>query len=736
MKSHASDIAGALYKARTLHQRGRLAEAEALYAAILRHDPDHFEALCLLGVIESQRGHFDSAVALFGKAATLDPNCALAHSSVGNALLALERHEEAVASFSRALAIEPNRSEVLNNCGNALFKLKRLGEALSRYDRALAIEADSAEILYNRGNVLRALNRHQEALASYDRALALRPEYAEALYNRGAALRELKRHTEALAGYDRLLAIRPHYAAALCDRANALLELGRSEEAIEGYDRALAVEPRFAEARYNRGIALSALARHEEAARQFAELLSSDPDFPYAKGELLFSRLHCCDWNDNVLDVARLERDVAAGKRAATPFAFLCASESPNTQLQCAKTYVEDRWVAAAPALWTGDPYRHDRIRVAYLSADFHDHATAHLTAELFELHDKSRFETHAISLGPDRNDEWRTRLRKAFTRFHDVRNHSDRDVAALLRNLEIDIAVDLKGHTSGSRPGILAFRPAPIQVNYLGYPGTMGADFIDYVLADRLVIPDEQHPFYTEKVVYLPDTYQPNDTRRRIDEHAPTRDEAGLPEDGFVFCSFVASYKISPPTFDSWMRLLAKVDGSALWLLAGNADAVGNLRRSAHIRGITPERLVFAPRVKLERHLARHRLADLFLDSLPINAHTTASDALWAGLPVVTCLGAGFAGRVAGSLLNALGLPELITETREDYEALALNLAQDRDRLAAVRGKLARNRQTHPLFDTDRLRRHIESAFETMSERLRRGQLPASFAVAPVDRA
>ena len=734
MRAHVPEMAGALRQARALHQQGRLPEAERLYAAILEHDPDHFDALCLLGVIESQRGNYESAAALFGKAARLDPKCALVHSSLGNALLALERHAEAAASFGRALAMEPDHSEVLNNRGNALFKLKRYDEALASYDRALAVKADSAEILYNRGNVLRELTRYEEALGSYGRALAIRPEYAEALYHRCAALRHLKRHAEALAGYERLLAIKPEHAAALCDRGNALLEIGRHDKAVESYDRALAVEPRLAEARYNRGIALSALARHEEAAREFAELLNSDPDFPYAKGELLYSRLHCCDWKHWAQDVAQVERDVAAGKRVATPFALLCASESPTSQLQCAKTFIEDRHSASAPALWDGDRCRHDRIRVAYLSADFHDHATAYLTAELFELHDKSRFETHAISLGPERDDEWRIRLAKAFTRFHDVRHRGDRDVASLLRTLEIDIAVDLQGHTRGSRPGILAYRPAPIQVNYLGYPGTMGADFIDYILADRITIPQDQRPFYTEKVIYLPDMYQPNDPRRRIADNTPTRGEAGLPEGGFVFCSFVASYKISPPTFDSWMRLLAKIEGSVLWLLAGNADAVRNLRRNAQIRGIAPQRLVFAPRMKLEHHLARHRLADLFLDSLPINAHTTASDALWAGLPVLTCLGSSFAGRVAGSLLNALGLPELIAETREEYEALALDLAQNTDKLAALRAKLARNRQTHALFDTDRLRRHIESAFATMLERLQRGALPASFAVAPLD--
>lgn len=730
-ESGSPDVASALRQARTLHQRERLTEAEALYEAILKHDPDHFEAQCLLGVIEAQRQNFDAAVLRFRKALPLNPNSGPLHSSMGNAFLSMRQYGEAVASFDRALAIDPANAEVFNNRGNALFELNRGEEALANYDRALAVKPDAAEILYNRANVLLHLGRSDEALADYDRALAIRPAYPEALNKHGAVLRELKRYDEALASYGRALLIRPNYPDALCDRGNVLLQLNRPEEAIASYDRALAAKPRLAEARYNRGLALGALARHAEASCEFAQLLSIDAEFAYAKGELLYSQLHCCDWTGYARTVEQIETDVIAGKRAATPFAFLSVSESPARQLLCAKIYSGDRCAAPVRALWTDDRHSHEKIRIAYISADFHSHATAYLAAELFEKHDRSRFETYGVSLGPEQKDEWRTRLEQAFTHFVDVRGRCDRDVARLLRSLEIDIAVDLKGHTQHSRPGIFALRPAPIQVNYLGFPGTMGADYIDYIIADRFTIPETDRSCYAEQVVYLPDAYQPNDSTRRISEHAPTRREAGLPQTGFVFCSFVASYKIAPPVFDSWMRLLATVEGSVLWLLAGTAEAAGNLRRSAQLRGIAPDRLIFAPRRKLEHHLARHRLADLFLDTLPINAHTTASDALWAGVPIVTRLGLSFAGRVAASLLNALGLPELITETPEEYEALALHLAQSTDALAAVSAKLAKHRESYPLFDTDRLRRHIESAFETMSVRRQRGERPAGFAVA-----
>jgi len=726
------EIANALQKAVALHQQGQLAQAARLYQTILRQAPNHIGAQRLLGLIECQRGNFTAAVQLIGQALKLDPKDASAHSLIGYALLELKRFEEALASCDRALAIKPDFPEALNNRGIALLGLTRHEEALASCDRALGIRPDFAEALINRGNALLQLARHEEALASCDRALAIRPDYAEALNNRGLALLALARHGEALASYGRALAIKPDYVEALSNRGNVLLELRRHEEALANHGRALAIRPDHAGALNNRGNALLELRRHEEAAKDFERLLAVKSDWDYAQGNMLHSQLNCCDWKDYSRNVELIVNDVVAGKRAAHPFIFLSVSEAPRDQLQCARTFSRDRYAASAHALWKGERYHHERIRVAYLSADFHRHAVAYLTAGLFEAHDKSRFEITAISFGPDSKDDMRTRLETSFDHFIDVRSKSDRDVALLLKELEIDIALDLKGYTEHGRTGILAFRAAPVQVNFLGYPGTMGADYIDYILADRFVIPKDLHSFYTEKVAYLPDTYQANDSKRRISEHTPTRAEAGLPETGFVFCSFSDSYKITPPVFDAWMRLLHQVAGSVLWLLGGNAAAIRNLRRNAERRGVAPDRLVFAPRVKLEDHLARHRLAGFFLDTLPYNAHTTASDALWAGLPVVTCVGSSFAARVAGSLLNAVGLAELITDNLEDYEALALKLVRDKNLLAAIKAKLAQNRETFPLFDTDRFRQHIESAYETMWERYQRGEPPASFTVAP----
>jgi protein O-GlcNAc transferase len=418
-------------------------------------------------------------------------------------------------------------------------------------------------------------------------------------------------------------------------------------------------------------------------------------------------------------------------KSIITPFTLFGYCSDASLHLKCARAFVDHQLPVFPQPLCNGRIYQHERVRIAYLSADFNWHATAYLMAELFELHDRTRFEVLGVSFGVDDKSNMRSRLIKSFDQFHDVRFKTDSDVAKMLNELEVDIAVDLKGHTGDSRPAILAYRPAPIQVNYLGYPGTMAGDFIDYVIADKIVLPFDQEAFYTEKIVHLPDCYQVNDSKRRISTHTPMRWEAGLQNEGFVFCCFNNSFKITAPMFDVWMRLLKAVESSVLWLLADNAGAAPNLRKEAAARGVDPARLVFAVRVPPEDHLARHRLADIFLDTLPCDAHTTASDALWAGLPLITCRGETFAARVAASLLNAVGLSELVTNSLDEYESLALQLARDKKTLSAIRAKLAANRDTCPLFDTNRFRRHIEAAYKTMWERYLRGEPPVNFAVA-----
>lgn len=696
----AKSLKRRLERAIAAHQQGRLAQAEALYLRILQAEPGHFDARHLLGVIRHQQGRNAEALELVGAALAANPDSARALSNHGLILYTLRRFEEALASFEQAVALAPDFPDAHNNRGNALQRLKRNDEALECFERALALAPGYVEAHNNRGNALQGLRRFEEALASYRRALALRPAYPDALFNRGSALKELGRHAEALASYDQALALRPDHAESWFARGDALNDLKRHDEAIASYGKAIALRP----------------------------------DHPYAFSGLAEAALSICDWTRTTELAHRLEALVAGRKAIVNPFTLLRLSDKPALHLQCARAFIADKIGTPPLPLWAGERWAHDRIRIAYLSADFCRHAIAHLVAELIERHDRARFEVVGVSLGRDDGSEIRQRLADAFDSFHDVRGQDSRDIARMLRAREADIAVDLGGYTQGSRPEILAPRPAPIQASYLGYPGTMGADFIDYIIADHVVIPPDQGGCYGEKIVRLPHSYQCNDSKRAIAEATPSRQAAGLPEHGLVFCCFNNNSKITPPLFDVWMRLLRAVPGSILWLLQESAGAERNLRREAQARGVDPARLVFAGRLPLAEHLARHRLADLFLDTLPYNAHTTASDALWAGLPVVTCQGTAFAARVASSLLKAVGLPELVTHGLADYEALALRLATDATLRGELRARLAANRLTHPLFDAGRFCRHIEAAYATMWETWQRGEAPRSFAVEAIN--
>ena len=621
-------------------------------------------------------------------------------------------------------------SEALFQDAVRLHRAGQLAEAARRYGAIPANSPRRFEALYFLGFIYFQNGQFAEAERLMGEALKLNPRSPDAEYNRGCALQQLQRHAEAVAAFDRALAVKPDYADALGNRGSSLMALSRAPEALAAFDSALALNPGDKESLANRGTVLFELKRYGEASANYERLLALDPDFAWERGSLALSRAYCCDWSNHAQDDARLHAYIRAGKPVLAPHAATLISADPEDQLRSAESWVARRCPASAAPLWHGERYRHERIRVAYLSADFHAHATAYLAAGLFESHDRARFETFELSFGPDDGSEMRKRLTRACDRFIDIGARSDTDAAHLLRSMEIDIAVDLKGFTQNARPGIFMQRAAPVQVNYLGHPGTMGAPYMDYIVADEIVIPEEHRRFYSEKVVLVPGSYQCNDNKRRIAERTPSRAECGLPERGFVFCSFNNSYKIAPEIFDIWMRLLRAVEGSVLWLLDDTAEAGANLRREAEARGVAASRLVFAPRMPLEEHIARQRLADLFLDTLPCNAHTTASDALWAGLPVLTCLGATFAGRVAASVVHAAGLPDLVTASIAEYEALALKLAREPGALAAVKAKLAANRDTCALFNTQRSTRVLEAAYTQMWERVQRGLAPAAFAV------
>jgi predicted O-linked N-acetylglucosamine transferase (SPINDLY family) len=728
LKARMTDLAALvpdLERAVALHGAGRLDEAETLYRAVLERAPWHAGIVERLAVLQFERGRSEDALSLFGRALEIDPGHVAALTNLGVLLRTLDRPAEALASFERALEREPDFKEALYNRGNLLAALGRPQDALANYDRVILLHPDFAEAHNNRGLALIDLARPADAVSDFDRALQLRPDYAEAASNRADALLLLGQPQDALTGFDQALHLRPDLAETHNNRGRALTHLGRPEEALVSHDRALAIRPRDPSALGNRAEALKALGRLDEAARALALALEIDPERRNAAGRLMRLRLQACDWDGFEALSARIEAGIERGEQTDMPWPFLAHSRNATLQRRCAEIFAG----SGHPA-WTAPPYRHDRIRVAWLSPDFYAHATSILAAGMLERIDRSRFENFGISSCPDDGSPMRARLRKAFEQFVDVRGWPAERVAQWLREREIDIAVDLTGFVGDSQTAVFARRCAPIQVNFLGYAGTMGGAFIDYILADPYVIPPAHEAFYGEKVARLPDTYQPNDRKRAIAARAPTRKKLGLPQNGFVFCCFNDNYKIQPDVFGVWMKLLREIDGSVLWLLRGNAIAETNLRREAERRGVSADRLVFAPHVSPEQHLARHRAADLFVDTFPYNAHTTASDALWAGLPLVTWSGETFASRVAGSLLTAVGLAELIAGNIEDYEASIRKLATTPKELARLRAKLARNRLTHPLFDSERFSRHIEAAFTTMYDRYQSGLPPHGFDV------
>jgi protein O-GlcNAc transferase len=609
------------------------------------------------------------------------------------------RWREAEDAYRRILDLHRSDRNARHMMAVTQLRQGRAQEALAALARLCAEAPGDGDIRAHHGLAQQGLGRHEAALADFDQALALNPAAALALLYKGDLLLELGRAGDAMVSYDRLVRIAPVFDDGWFRRGLALWALGRPEDALASYRACLQRNPRRFGAAFNCGTALLKLERYDEALAAFEQARVLAPDHPYLLGAAAGAVLGGCDlerWPDYQ---QRLTLAVRQGTAVVPPLTFMPFCDDEGLRRACSAGFVADRLPQKPPLLWTGERYDHQPLRLAYLSADFHQHATAELIAGLIEGHDRTRFHVTAVSFSREDDSDVRGRLVGAFDDFRDVRGMSDRGVAEWLRANEFDIAVDLKGHTEGARPGILAHRPCPVQVNWLGYPGTIGADFLDYIIGDSIVLPFDRQPWYSEKIVHLPHCYQCNDHRRIADEPA-TRVAEGLPQTGFVFCCFNAAWKITPILFDIWMRILSAVDSSVLWLLDDNDTARRNLRQAAAKRGVDPDRLIFARRVPPATHLARHRLSDLFLDTLPYNAHTTASDALWTGLPLVTCTGRAFDGRVATSLLHGIGLGELITGTLEDYEALALALARDPARLAAIRARLAENAPSSPVFD------------------------------------
>jgi protein O-GlcNAc transferase len=740
---------------------GRAEDAIEYFDAVLRLRPKHAIALNNRGAARQKTGQLQAALKDFKAACRLERNFEDALLNQASCLQILERHEEALAVFNSILSACPDHPEAAMGVREHLRAAKQFDECEAALRVALKKQPTDGMLWYELGNTLLAAKRYEEAVTAYGETSNLLPEHAPTYSNCATALRELKQFDDALLVTDAALQIDPDCIPAWHNKSLILLELNQWVLAVEAAAELLKRKPDDALAHINLGFALHSLRqypaaldafqtasrhdpkliygwfnqantlellrRHEEVGECYARVLELNPNYPNLLGHLGHSKHFVCDWRESSEWRNQIMAKLDEGYPSCDPFRAITFTHNADEQQRLAR-----RWLQHLPALrteWTRPTIqKRDRIRVGYFSADFHHHATSMLMAQFLEMHDRSRFEIIGFSFGERVEDKMKQRIRSSMDGFHDILTISDDEAAHMVRDLGLDIAVDLKGHTKDGRIGLFQRRLAPIQIAYLGYPGTAGGDFMDYIIADRMIIPDELRQYYDEKVIRVPGTYQANDASRHPDPHRPSRSELGLPEQGFVFACFNNNYKITPEMFDIWMRLLHKVPGSVLWLLADNPTAQRNLRMEAERRGIDSQRLIFAPRIYIEQHLARQQAADLFLDTLPCNAHTTASDALRVGLPVVTCTGTSFASRVAASLLSAQGLDELITSDLVAYEQLALSLATDPNLLLRIRKQAEAAIGSGQLLNTQTRTRSIERAYEHVVERALAGLKPEHF--------
>lgn len=678
----AKSLEEVLNAGKALLGQARYLEAIVCLDSLLSINPTNAEAYFYRGIALHKVGRLQEAAESYFQAIKLCPSAAVAHSNLGVVLNELKLPEKAIASLERALALDVNLAVAHNNKGIAFVQMGLLESAVAAYDQALGINPNYAEAHYNRGVVLNDMRRLNDALLSYDKALAIDQNHAQAHNNRGNVLKDLKHYEEALAAYDRALSIKPVYADALHNKGIALLEMKRFIEAVSCFDQTLAINPQY----------------------------------EFIRGTCQHTRMKLCDWNSFTEQLSLLQKAIADNKRVTTVFPALHIIDSPRLQQQAAEIYTR----AKHPALVSSTPARtkpaNSKLSLGYVSCDFKEHAVSYLMAGVFEAHDRERFEVYGYDIGPAPDSPTRSRVIAAFDQFKIVSDLSNKGIAEQIRQDQIDILIDLTGYTKGARTGIFAYKPAPIQINYLGFPGTMGAPFMDYIIADRVLIPEEHRQFYTEQVLYLPHCFQANDDKRVIAPPKP-KSHFGLPEDAFVFGCFNQSAKFTPTLFEVWLSILRQVPNSVLWLIEDNPTQVKNLRTYTQERGVDPNRLIFTGKLPYPEHLARYAHIDLVLDTLPFNGGTTTSDALWGGAPVLTCIGQTFAGRMSASLLTAIGLPELITHSLEDYERLAIDLATHPEQLKALRQRLDQNRAECPLFNSQLCAQHLEAAFDELTK-------------------
>ena len=707
----------ALMKARSHAKKDEIAEAQKLYQAVLLAFPKNIRAQKGLAALNHH---------------TQDNETQTPSTETVTQLMNLYNQGQLAVVVEKAQALAgqyPQSFVVWNILGASNIGLGQIEQASRAFKKVTELNPNYADGFNNLGVTLKDQGKLDEALEAYNKAVSLKPDYFEAYNNIGNALKDQGKYDVSLEAFNKALSINPNHADAYNNMGVTFLEQGKADEAIETYNKALSLKPNYVEAYNNMGNALKVQGKLDEAIEAYNKALSIKPDYQEARVLKLHQQAHICDWN-SIEEDRQLFPLLGTSVKSVNPFPLLSLEDAPERHYLRSKAYAKDKFPQNPIPLPAKPIKRPGRIRIGYFSSDFKKHPVAYLIAKVIELHNRDKFEIFAYSLMDSKEDELQKRLMKSFDVFRNAHEISDKDVALLAREDKIDIAIDLNGYTQNSRSRIFAYRAAPIQINYLGFPGTMGTEFIDYIIADKHLIAPHNKKYFTEKQIYLPNTYMPTDNGRKFSSRCLSRSEMGLPNDAFVFCCFNNNYKITNLEFDIWMRLLNKVKGSILWLRRSNQLSDKNIIKAAQKRNIDASRIVFADRLPMDEHLSRHKLADLFIDTFAFNAHTTTTEALWAGLPVVTKKGQGFAARVAASLLNAIGLPELVTENEADYEALILELATNPNKLRAVKGKIAANRLLKPLFDTELYTKHLESGYLSAYQNYFNGKAPQTFYV------
>ncbi len=695
-----------------LQKKGHLRIAQTKFEEVLRFNPLHYDALELACAYLAHINDWNKAKYLLSNAIEINKSNPYLYNNFGIVLYELKNYEESISAYNKAIKLKPNFAEALSNLANVYRDLGLLEKALINYEKAISINSNYAIAYSNKSIVLKELKLLEDALKSANTAIQKSGGCLEQAYNNlGIILYELRRYEESLRSYDLAIAINPNIAEVFNNRGNTLKELKLIEDAIASFNRAVELKVDYAEAYSNLGIIFQDLRNYEEALINFKKAFELKPDLEYLEGLYLHTKMEMCDWQNYQISVDHILSSINAEKRCTESFPILALIDAPSIHKKITEITVNNKY----PSNKNFEKYpikkAKNKITLGYYSSDFREHPVSYLTAELFELHDKSKFELIAFYSGQPDPSQIHIRISSSFSKFINISHLSDKRVAELSREIGVDIAIDLTGLTQNNRVGVFSYRAAPIQLSYIGYLGTMGAMYYDYLIADKTIVPESSQHYYNEKIIYLR-SYQVNDSKRYISEKVFTRTELNLPEDAFVFCCFNNHFKISPSTFDGWMRILHAVPNSVLYVYAEKEVVQVNLKKEALQRGVAENRLIFGAHIERSEYLARYKSADLFLDTFPYNAGTTASDALWAGLPVLTCMGESFASRVAASILNAIGLPELITKNQKEYETTAIKLATEPQKLNCIKEKLKYNRLTTTLFNTPLFTKNIETAY------------------------